>query len=151
MSAIVIPLRQRKTPLRPHEKMSAIVTREILREYITFPTDAVERAIVAANEAIEKGGTFVDALEAANKAATCRHPDIEAERNFQRLMLFRRRRARLTDAMMQVAEVQIRIRMRRAPESAVQATIERARRILANGNDIGRAIQLALIEPEGAA
>lgn len=156
MSATIIPLRKRSTPYRAHPHTADILAREIMREYGTLPITVVEQAIAASSTALAAGGTFVDALDAANKtvlqASTETQTDDEAMRNFQRLMVFHRRRDRIATAMLMVATVQIRARMRNASEHEVLAAIERARRVLRGGGDITRALIHAIPdEPPGAA
>jgi hypothetical protein len=149
MTATIVHLfTRRKKLLRPHPDTASILAREIMREYDTFSLEIVGKAIEASNVALAGGGTFIDALEAADKSVQrnhfADHIKEEAHRNFERLMLFRRRRARFAEALLRVAEVHIRSHLQQAAENDVQAAIDRARRILGNGGDIGRALHLAL-------
>lgn len=156
MSATIINLHRRPVRAQPHPCTADILAREIMREYGQLPIAVVEKALQACGDALAAGGTFVDALDAANKAVmaadTGAPTDDEAMRNFRRLMVFRRHKDRIAAAMLLVATLQIRVRMRTAPETEVQAAIERARRVLRGGGDVARALLHAIPdEPPGAA
>lgn len=156
MTATIIPFATRRSVAKHRPDVAAILAGEIMREYVTHSIDVVEKAIKASNAAIDKGGTFVDALEAAhNCVQNCGLQTREADnafRNFERTLVFRRRRERLAAIMLRIVEIHIRIRMPNASEHQMQMAIDCARRVLAGGGSIGRTLQLVLpTDPPGAA
>jgi hypothetical protein len=151
MTAKVIPLRKPKNTGKSSPDLSYILTREIMREYSSHDAGAVERAIGASNAVLAKGGGFFDAMEAASRCIEGNHDADpareEVERNFQRHVIFLRRRQRIVTALLRVAEVFICARMQHSSVIEIEAAVERARRVLEGGGHIDQAIRLAL--PDG--
>lgn len=151
MSAKIVQFtRKNKRSQRPHDGVADILASEIMREYATCSVDTVGKAIAASNLAIAQGGTFVDALDAADKCVQANNEGErereEAQRNFERLLVFRRRQARMAEALLRISEIHIRTRLQHASDEEVQAAIERAWRVLQHGGHIDRAIYLALLD-----
>lgn len=142
--------RKNKRQQYPHDGLADILASEIMREYATYSIDTVGKAIAASNLSISKGGTFVDALEAANRCVQANNAGErereEARRNFERLLVFRRRQARMAEALLRTSETHIRLYLQHATDEEVQAAIERAWRVLQHGGHIDRAIYLALLD-----
>lgn len=148
MKTTVINFPKKKNCPRTVQDMAYILTREIMREYASAPAHVVEKAVTAAVDRMNTGGGLVDAMDTANITMLQNSGETwmreEAMRNFERLMLFRRRRDRLTDALMNAVEVCIRRRMQGAAESEIMAAVDRARRVLQGGGDTLCALYHAL-------
>lgn len=142
---------------RKLDTIADIIGQELLREYAAYPIAAVDLAVTAARAVITGGGSFIDSMEAADRVIRACEPDrgraeVETARNFQRIMTYRRRRARLVAAVMTALEPRIRVRLADHDPLDIDAAVERARRVLEGGGDVRRAMFHAVGNlPEGRA
>jgi hypothetical protein len=148
---MIIPFDQRRRaaappPRRPQaETVKDILGQELLREYAAWPIEVVEAAVNASRAMIDQGGSFIDAMEAADRVIRTWAPGpdqsiTDAARNFTRIMLYRRRRARMVEAIMKILEPRVRARMAGHVEANIADAIARARRVLEGGGDYYRAM-----------
>jgi len=133
-------------PRRPQaETVKDILGQELLREYAAWPIEVVVAAVNASRVMIDQGGTFIDAMEAADRVIRAwtpihNQPAAGAARDFARIMLYRRRRARMVEAIMRVLEPAVRARMAGHVEANIADAIARARRVIEGGGDYYRAM-----------
>lgn len=144
MSATVVDLATHRRNKRDLPGVKDSVAQVIMEHFKQHPVADIAAGIHAANRVIDGGGSFLAAMDSAEKtiqmAAACRVPD----QNAVRLALFHKRRERRIAVFMELAECVLRMRLGGRPESEITAALDRARRVLNGGGTLCVAMYHAL-------